>query len=41
MSTEVYTNGILRERWNDATRTYTEYDAQGQQSLAVAFRRSA
>lgn len=31
MSTQVYMDGVLREWWNDATATYTEYDATGAQ----------
>lgn len=29
MSTRVYTAGVLREQWDDATRTYTAWTAQG------------
>ena len=29
MSAETYASGVLRERWDDATRTYTTYNAQG------------
>lgn len=32
MSTHVYTNGVLRERWDDSTRTYTTWDAGGVQT---------
>ena len=31
MSEETYADGILRQRWDDITRTYTEWDAAGQQ----------
>ena len=31
-SREVYTDSVLRERWDDDARTYTEWDAQGVQS---------
>lgn len=32
MSREVWQNGILREWWNDATRTVTVYDSAGVQT---------
>lgn len=31
MSAYSYRDGILREKWDDATRTYTAYDATGAQ----------
>ena len=31
MSTQRYKDGILRKFWDDDTRTYTEWDDQGQQ----------
>lgn len=30
MNTLAYRNGVLREEWDDSTRTYTEYDENGQ-----------
>lgn len=32
MRNEVYADGRLRERWDDATRTYTAWDANGVQT---------
>jgi hypothetical protein len=32
MSTETYTAGVLRQRWDDTARLYTEWDADGQQT---------
>lgn len=32
MTTELYMNGVLRERWDGATRTYTAFDAAGVQT---------
>lgn len=32
MSAYIYSGGTLREAWDDATRTFTEYNAQGQQT---------
>ena len=32
MSTRVFTNGVLREEWNDDTRTYTAWDENGTQT---------
>jgi hypothetical protein len=32
MSHRVYSDGVLRKQWDDATRLYTEWDAQGQQT---------
>lgn len=32
MNREHYVLGVLRERWEDTKRKYTEYDAQGQQT---------
>jgi hypothetical protein len=29
VSAQVYQDGVLREEWNDATRTYTAWDANG------------
>ena len=29
MSDSVYTNGVLRQEWDDNTRTYSEYDESG------------
>lgn len=29
---DVYVDDVLRERWDEDSRTYTEYDAQGQQT---------
>lgn len=34
MSNQIIVSGVLRQWWNDATRTYTEYDAQGVQTLS-------
>lgn len=31
MSRQIYSNGTLREEWDDTTRTYTAWDAQGGQ----------
>jgi hypothetical protein len=31
MSTIVYQDGVLREKWDDASRAYTEWDATGAQ----------
>ena len=31
MNHETYTDGVLRQRWDDTARTYTEWDAQGVQ----------
>lgn len=32
MSSETYTDGVLRERWDDTTRTYKAWNASGQQT---------
>lgn len=32
MSRQVFQNSVLREWWNDATRTYTTYNASGAQT---------
>lgn len=32
MSTDVYRDNVLRERWDDATRTYTAWNASGVQA---------
>jgi hypothetical protein len=29
---QVYENGVLREQWDDTTRTYTAWDADGDQT---------
>jgi hypothetical protein len=29
---QVYTDGVLREQWDDATRTYTAWDENGEQT---------
>lgn len=34
MSTSIYTDGVLRQQWDDATTTYTEWDANGVQTLS-------
>lgn len=31
-TTERFRDGVLREKWDDATRTYTAYDATGKQT---------
>ena len=33
----VYTDGVLRQWWDDATRTYREYDAAGVQTISRAY----
>ena len=38
MSASVYsTDGVLRERWDDTTRTYTAYNAQGTQTSTRSY----
>ena len=37
MSTSVYESGVLREHWDDSTRTYTTYDAEGVQTSTRAY----
>lgn len=37
MSTQVFTDGVLREEWDDSTRTYTEYDENGQVTGSRAY----
>ena len=37
MSAQRYENGVLRNQWDDPTRTYTEWDAQGVQTLTRAY----
>lgn len=32
MSAEKYVDGVLRERWDDGTRTHTRFDAGGKQT---------
>lgn len=32
MPLPIYVDNVLRERWNDATRTYTSYNAAGVQT---------
>lgn len=34
---DIYVNEVLRERWNDTTRTYTSWNAQGVQTLQRAY----
>lgn len=37
MSTRNYVDAILREWWNDSTRTYTAYNAAGAQTSSRAY----
>lgn len=37
MSREVYTASVLRERWDDATRLYTAWNASGAQTSQRAY----
>jgi hypothetical protein len=37
MSTSLYTSGVLREQWDDATSTYTAWDASGVQTTTRAY----
>lgn len=37
MSTHVYAEGVLREKWDDTSRTYTSWDATGAQTSTRAY----
>lgn len=37
MPAERYEGGVLRERWDDATRTYTSFDASGAQTSSRTY----